>query len=77
MFRSRIDALKKSILCGTDGKIFFRLVEMLKLKPFDTLFGIKEALIDVIMMFVFSVLLEDIHIRSRPEAHVNDFELQL
>jgi hypothetical protein len=29
------------------------------------------------MMFVFSVLLEDIHIRSRPEAHVNDFELQL
>jgi hypothetical protein len=77
MFPSRIDAPKKSILCGTDGKIFFRLVEMLKLKPFDTLFAIKEALIDVLVMLVFTILLEDFHVRSRPEAHVNNFEIQL
>ncbi len=50
---------------------------MLKLKPFDTLFAIKEALIDVLVMLVFTILLEDFHVRSRPEAHVNNFEIQL
>jgi hypothetical protein len=77
MFPSRIDAFKKSILCGTNGKILFRLVEVLKLKPFDTLFAIKEALIDVLVMLVFTILLEDLHVGCRPEAHVNNFELQL
>ncbi len=62
MFPSGIDSLEESIFSGTDGKILFGLIKMVKLKPLDTLFGIKKALTEIFLMLAFAVLLEDFHV---------------
>ena len=76
MFPSGIDSFKESVLSWSNGKVLLRFVEMGKLESFDDFFGVKEAFVKIFMKFVLPVLFEDFHIGSRPESHVNNFELK-